>query len=113
MCLARSQDVLLVRRQHVEGRVARSGNGFVEDLRPPRRDLPYRWLTSRAAASTGQIAPVRVAIARTSARTLAVGGLGNRSLASPIGDVIGPAALRCGSRPPVPPQQREVQQPKQ
>ena len=39
MCLARSQDVLLVRRQHVEGRVARSGNGFVEDLRPPCRDL--------------------------------------------------------------------------
>ena len=40
MCLARSQNVLLVPRQHVEGRVARSRNGFVEDLRPPGRDLP-------------------------------------------------------------------------
>ena len=39
MCLARSQNVLLVRRQHVEGRVARSRNGFVEDLSPPGRDL--------------------------------------------------------------------------
>src|SRR5438270_884221 len=39
MCLARSQNVLLVRGQHVKGRVARSGNGFVEDLRPPGRDL--------------------------------------------------------------------------
>src|SRR2546430_4413005 len=29
----------LVRRQHVEGRVARSGNGLVEDLRPLGRDL--------------------------------------------------------------------------
>ena len=39
MCLARSQKVPLVPGQHVESRVARSGNGFVEDLRPPCRDL--------------------------------------------------------------------------
>ena len=32
-------DVLLVRGQRVEGRVARTGNGFVEDLRPLGRDL--------------------------------------------------------------------------
>ena len=50
MCLARSQNVLLVRRQHVEGRVARSGNGFVEDLCPPGRDLSNLFPTQDASA---------------------------------------------------------------